>query len=697
MRSAVAVAIILAAAALAAATAHAQARQPQPPRTNGNWWERGATPLPADVALAQQADSPSDPSSTSPLASEGMPGAPAFRWRLIFSHPRIGGRLTSVAVDPNDPERIFVGSEEGTVFRSFDGGITWDERPVYPLVVTDRALGLDTPGLPALGSTTPPQLQMLVFPPFARAAGYPAVPFAGYAPNMGGTDHRGRPFGAPLGESGGDIRLGTTENGVMPSFVSPFILGPGVGLPSLLASVTRSQRFRTDRVRTFAFCPGNDFPLLAITRSQLYGSADDGTTWVRLFRVPGRVELIWVTCNPNEPEHVAVATSFGMFRSRDGGNSFNQETSGWPGAAVTAVTFYQNKMLTANGSVLFRGDPDSAQGMEMVYPDFNNNETAPWTTIGYVEPTPSGQLWLATADGLRASLDGGTTWTVPGRTLFSRQPILMVVAGANDQGGERIAAMMGRGPGGVEGVIYASDDRGENWFPFFHGMTRRSMQHLAALPPREGQPPRWWVVAGHEVWATAEPTPPPGLEIDPAAARWARERLARNPTVHDVIDEALDHTGLRVDRIREFTDGLKGRGWLPVLVASFFYNNPQTAYLGSRELFEPFVLDGRVAEPHFEFFIQATWYFMDFVLVNEEFNGFQNEIHELRRQISFAAEDAWRERVTHLSRMARGDVSAYQAAVLQARVEAIDAVLETWLGRPVEDVGRHRGSRRMAR
>lgn len=515
------------------------------------------------------------------------------------------------------------------------------------------------------------------------------MPYAGYSATMP------RQFGPlPLNEElvGGDIiAAGEASTSTFPEWMQTFLVRPSMGAPDLLASVTTSRRFQARPVRTIQFCPGNDFPLLVATKRNLYGSADGGLTFVRLFAIPGRVDLFWVACAQDQPNRVALATGFGLYRSQDGGLSFDLETSGWPGAAVTAVAYGQDdNLFVANGSLLFRGDPDSERGQVMVYPDYENNDTAPWRTIRWIEVTESNQIWLATDDGVRGSLDGGDSWNVPARLLFSRQPIPQVIVGDNEVGGERVAVMMGRGPAGVEGIMWASDDNGESWFPFFHGVTRRTMMQMAAARGAPGNAPRWYVVAGHEVWATVEPGAPleDGAFVgDPAVANWARAELRRQPPLDVVLESALEETGVGARQVQRFTDGLSARAWIPRVDLVFDFNVTDSPLNQLVEITDPSSIFADGASTYWQVFVQGTWFFRDLALVNEEFNVFQNRIHEMRRQVTFAVEDAWRERTQHLRRIAGGRLDAYQAEVLRMRIETIDALLEVWLGRPLHELG----------
>jgi hypothetical protein len=60
---------------------------------------------------------------------------PAARQRLApgtwtpAGPTNVGGRLTSIAVDPNDPDHVWIGAAAGGVFESRDAGTTWT--PVF--------------------------------------------------------------------------------------------------------------------------------------------------------------------------------------------------------------------------------------------------------------------------------------------------------------------------------------------------------------------------------------------------------------------------------------------------------------------------------------------------------------------------------------------------------------------------------------
>jgi len=581
---------------------------------------------------------------------------PTWRWQQVLASPRIGGRLTAVTVDPDNPQRIFVGTQEGTILRTIDGGITWRELELAPFVAHARTQRPRTPGLPRLGQVAPPTLNVFVDPP-----------------------ERPRPSDRVT------LAFDTLWFSLRPDFVFAGFLPPALRVPQpLLDDAVRPQP--TSPVRAIAVCPAAEFPLVVATNREVLGSFDGGLTYVRLMRVPGRVSVNWVTCDPADPRDIIVATGFGMFRSQDGGVLFDQ-----------APPEGGKHILVAHGTQLFAGDPESDEGLRMVYPDFNNAETAPWTNIRWIETTES-SIFLGTEDGLRASFDGGTRWENIAPNLFSRQQVGQVVVGANEEGGERIAVltrectrrwrrgMMATSPdaGGCRlSHVYASDDGGTTWHPFFDGATRRTLQMIAAAPAAPGVPPRWWVVTGGELWATVSPQLERIGSPDMETAAWAREQLRRTPPLSNVIDFMLHNNDLTTEQIQDAVGTIRDRNWLPRINVEATYSNSEEPFSEAVTPINPVFTDGTRRMDEFQIWVYATWYLRDASVVYEELGPTRRRLYELRRQLAFIAEDAWHERKLHLERLARGMTDPLEVEVLRERIAALEAVLEVWMGRPL--------------
>ena len=55
----------------------------------------------------------------------------------------IGGRIRAIAIDPDDPNTIFIGSVSGGIWRSTNGGTTWSEMTPAPLAYPITSIAID--------------------------------------------------------------------------------------------------------------------------------------------------------------------------------------------------------------------------------------------------------------------------------------------------------------------------------------------------------------------------------------------------------------------------------------------------------------------------------------------------------------------------------------------------------------------------
>ncbi len=658
------------------------------------WWRQGGATESSGPAATGTRPDPAESGAVPARAPADLgPASGRFRWRQVMAAPRLGGRLTAVAVDPADPQHVVVGTEEGTVLVTEDGGVTWRELEIGPFVFQARQVRMRVPGLPRLGERTPLGFTFFTDPPYrARPPDRVTVP------------------------------MHNLFFSVSPEFISVGATPRTSRAPStLLRDAVGEARSRTVPARNLAFCPGAPYPLLLATSRELLGSPDGGYRWVRLMRLPGRVGVYWVACSRDDPRRVALGTGFGLFVSSDGGLSWDQETSGWPGRPAQALAFARaedggERFVVATGYILYAGRLGG--GLQRVYPDFRDTSTAPWKTVRWVEVAPSGSLWLGTDDGVRFAERFGARWQVAARHLFDRHRVAQVVAGAGESGAERIAVLVrdcATARRCRQSRIYASDDGGRSWFPFFDGLSRRSIVQVAASRPAPGRPGRWWLVAGGELWATDEPAAfVERRPVDEASRRWAERRLLSTPRLAEVQEAVLRRLGLALLQEGGLFARERARGWLPVLDAQLFYgqvpaaDDPLLDVLGgyprgrsfgtgewARETIvrapePPFApterRSGRLAQRELYFFVQATWRLGSLGYSASEGGIAHRRLYALRRQVLFAVEDAWHERMLHLRRLARGVGEPWQAATLRSRVEALEAILQTWLRGPLSSV-----------
>ena len=618
---------------------------------------------------------------TAILAATVLSGStpPDWQWQQILATQRIGGRLSAITVDERDPNRIFVGTEEGSIIRSLDGGVTWQEFELSQAVIKSRSMGLTAPGLPRLGATQPPDLNIFVEPPFSPVAGRVSVPFD-------------------------TLFFSIRPDMIFAGFIPPVPRNPEI----LLGEAVNRRSKYTRPVQRIAICPQLEFPLLVATTRELYGSPDNGRTYVRLFALPGTTYFYQVACGKGDSKDVAVGTSFGLFVSKDGGLSFDQNLTGRPGQPTRAVHFGGTHPVTGDPTLyaaideqLYKTHPKL--GLDPIYPDYKNASTAPWKGIRWISTSGSRRIWIATKDGLRRSADGGRNWFVPARTLFERHSIWQVEAGTNENGGERVVVLVGgdspsrRTPLNTEDTIYSSDDGGETWHPFFNAISRRSFHQIAQAPGPDGVS-HWWIVTSGGVWTTRFPVVSDGT-VNSKIQKWARQKLATNPPLPLLLNAMLNRLGVSEEKIEENWAKIRKRNWFPRINARFDVLRGQSEQTlkvrGSntpenRSIAQVAGIPADYAhlenDLSYEFFINARWSLYYTNLAVERFTFPRKALYELRRQVGFATEDAWHERVMHLSRLSRGMSDTYQIETLRARVDSLDAFLEIWLGGPLEEL-----------
>jgi hypothetical protein len=195
-----------------------------------------------------------------------------------------------------------------------------------------------------------------------------------------------------------------------------------------------------------------------------------------------------------------------------------------------------------------------------------------------------------------------------------------------------------------------------------------------AVGPSVGGVSRWWIVTSGELWTNVSP----GRESGRVHAAWAKTQLKETPSMATTIDRVLEHTKLSTRALRELDAREKSRGLIPLIDLRATFREEKFDRLEELSGGEPLQMDEGTARKSFQIFLQATWSYYETKVFTQESGTVATALYELRRQIAFAAEDAWNERTLHLSRIERGEVADDQAEALRARVEALETVLDHW-------------------
>ncbi len=563
-------------------------------------------------------------------------------WRQVLSVPQLGGRLTAIAVDPETPRNLWVGTEEATILVSTDGGDTWLERPLSPHEVTRRGAAPLRPQLAGLGDDDENIFEWGVYPPdLGVAASIPLYTVV-------------RPF-----PTAADFFF--------------FRMRPRLTWSQserLLDSVTSGRADETTPVVRIVWCPNHPYPLMVATRREVFGGNADATIFVRLYADP--LSINGIACSSNQ---VAVATDSGLYVSTDGA-TFDPGLLG----AFGAVAFIGGKLYASADEELWAGAPGAQ--LEPIYPT-GDPATAPWGAILAISGRGS-ELWLATESGPRGSLDGGRSWFSSEVGAISDAQLEDIVRGQDHAGRPLTVALTNRqsDSGLLGSALYATD--AQSWVLFFSGLTRRSFRQLAAVPRTAQHPAGFWLVTSGEVWTNYGPG---ASRPDPDAQRWAQKRRARTPPLGDTLERAYARNHLTTNDIEGIATRAEAATWMPYLDAYGHYENRSkvsaaqqsfTAFSGGSGFVQQ--IDDLRDTPRYGFYVQASWDLTGLNNVAAYASGARRQLQSLREQLGFAVEDAWHERMMLLLRLEEGLSEPVALETTKTRILALEAMLSIWLG-----------------
>ena len=279
-------------------------------------------------------------------------------------YPLPGAEVKALVSDPSAPETFWLGTAQGGLYRSTDGGRSWAPPspgaffPGYvvtalaPDPVRPTALWVGLTGLVRGGRLLVTEDGGASFAEKRRwedRAGSRAVAVAALD-------------GRRVVVTGGDAVLEISEDGGVTWRSSTPPLDPGSGIshvsfhpgrPGLLFAGTFRHPFRSaDLGRTWTriaagmvedtqvfdldFAPGNPEEIWAATCGWVYRTTDGGGNWVRYREGLSDRRTHVVRIDPRDPDRILAGTTGGLFESRDRGKSFRRIT---PDVVVNALLF----------------------------------------------------------------------------------------------------------------------------------------------------------------------------------------------------------------------------------------------------------------------------------------------------------------------------------------------------------------------
>lgn len=334
------------------------------------------------------------------------------------------GRLNVVEVSPLDPNVIFAGAASGGLWRTTDGGATWE--PLFD-------------DLPDVGVT--------------GIALHPTDPMVVYAGTGDGHWRDSNGLGVLKSNDGGATWQPT-------------------GLEWDLAQIRRTRALRMH--------PTNPDILLCATNHGIWRTDDAGAAWTRVAEGNFRD----IEFKPGDPS-VVYASSNAFFRSLDGGNSFSQVATGL--AAPSQVIRMELAVTPADPEVVYavcgRSDNSGFRGLYRSTDggaSFSLRSSAP-NILGYQENggDSGGQSWFdlaICADPQNAdrvfvggvnvwrSENGGQNWTIRSHWVLSGQ------FGYTHADIHDLVMKDGKVYCASDGGLFTSDDQGASWTDLSAGL-----------------------------------------------------------------------------------------------------------------------------------------------------------------------------------------------------------------------------------
>ncbi len=362
-------------------------------------------------------------------AIEGVPGNPTIvyaatgsgglfksvnagtTWQPIFERPPLIS-IGDIAIDPKDPEKIWLGTGEANVrnsvsygdgvYFSGDGGKTWDRRGLDRTITISR-IQID-----------PGNAQRV----FVAALGHP----------FGSNPERGVFFTPDAGETWQKVLYTDDRHGTSDLEISPS--NPNVMFAGLWAFDRKPWRYDSGD-----------------TGGGLFRSTDGGKTWNKVTRglpaLMGRIGVKVAPSNPRVVYLVAETREGTLFRSHDGGESFEVVSNdrelirrGYYFCDLRVDPKDENRVYVLADALML--SKDGGKTFTRIGGSVHSDLQALW-----IDPSNPSRMWQGSDGGLAQTWDAGNTWQHVSNISLGqfyhvsaddRKPFYFVSGGTQDNG-----------------------------------------------------------------------------------------------------------------------------------------------------------------------------------------------------------------------------------------------------------------------
>jgi photosystem II stability/assembly factor-like uncharacterized protein len=401
----------------------------------------------AAAPLLTLSRAPSALAGTRPLDTTQDAAARPMSWSV--SGP-MGGDARDLAMDPSDPHRLLMGTIDGQIYETRDGGRTWA-----------RVNNFNRPGL---------YIDHIIIDPRDPATVYVAA-------------HKHK-------QPGGFFK--TTDGG---------------------QTWRESQQLKTEALHSLTQSPSAPDILVAGSNRGVYRSRDAGETWEQLetSAYPDIRNVESLAVDPRSPDHIYVGTWHLPWKTEDGGRTWKSIKTGMiDDSDVFAIEIDQRNpdhviasacsgiYESKNGGALWRkvqGIPSqSRRTRDILQHPAHSNVIFAGTTEGFWRSADGGTSWMLTTSrtleinaiavhpkepqtiyigtnnyGVMISRDGGRNFAPSNEGYSGRRAYFLLPD--RERAGRVYAATINTATGG--GFFFVSNDGGETWQPSMRNMPSR--------------------------------------------------------------------------------------------------------------------------------------------------------------------------------------------------------------------------------